>query len=133
LARADENAGFTCAHCGAGVLLLTNGSYRNHCPFCLWSMHVDDARPGDRLSECHGLMQPVALVRKRKGLQIVHRCARCGKVQPNKVATGTLQADDFDVILEVMRSERAYAPRGDESAYPLRKSRRWIKRVQDGD
>ena len=69
MARADENAGFTCAHCGAGVLPLTNGSYRNHCPFCLWSVHVDDARPGDRLSVCRGLMQPVELVSKRKGWQ----------------------------------------------------------------
>ena len=66
-------------------------------------MHVDDARPGDRLSECHGPMQPVEFVSKRKGLQLVHRCTRCGKVQPNKVATGTLQADDFEAILEVMR------------------------------
>ena len=104
MARADENAGFTCARCGARVLPLTNGSYRNHCPFCLWSVHVDEARPGDRLSGCRGLMRPVELVRKRNGFQIVHRCTRCGKVQPNKVATATVQADDFDVILDVMRS-----------------------------
>jgi len=49
-------------------------------------------------------MRPVELVRKRNGFQIVHRCTRCGKVQPNKVATATVQADDFDVILDVMRS-----------------------------
>ena len=104
VARADENAGFTCAHCGARVLPLSNGSYRNHCPFCLWSVHVDDARPGDRLSECFGLMRPEELVSKRKGWQIVHRCTRCGKRQPNKVADATVQPDDLDVILEMMRS-----------------------------
>jgi DNA-directed RNA polymerase subunit RPC12/RpoP len=107
LARADENAGFTCARCGAGVLPLTNCSYRNHCPFCLWSAHVDGARPGDRLSECRGQMQPIELVRKRYGFQIVHRCTRCGKSQANKVADGTLQPDDFDLILDLMRGVKA--------------------------
>ena len=101
MARADENAGFTCAHCGAGVLPLTNGSYRNHCPFCLWSVHVDDAGPGDRLSACLGLMQPVELVSKRKGWQVVHRCTRCGKTQPNKVATATIQSDDIDALVDL--------------------------------
>jgi uncharacterized Zn finger protein len=48
-------------------------------------------------------MRPVELVNKRRGLQIVHRCTRCGKVQPNKVAAATVQSDDFEVILEMMR------------------------------
>jgi hypothetical protein len=99
VARADENAGFTCAHCGAGVLPLTNGSYRNHCPFCLWSVHVDEARPGDRLSVCRGQMRPIDLVSRRKGWQVVHRCTRCGKTQPNKVATGTVQPDVIDALI----------------------------------
>lgn len=66
-------------------------------------MHVDEARPGDRVSDCFGLMQPIGLVRKRKGLQVIHRCTRCGKMQPNRVATGTDQSDDFELILDVMR------------------------------
>ncbi len=103
MARADENAGFTCAHCGAGVAPLTNGSYRNHCPFCLWSVHVDDARPGDRASVCRGLMQPIELVSRRKGWQVVHRCTRCGKTQPNRVATATSQADDIEALVELFR------------------------------
>jgi uncharacterized Zn finger protein len=48
-------------------------------------------------------MRPIELVRKRHGFQIVHRCTRCGKVQPNRVAAETVQADDFDVILDMMR------------------------------
>ena len=28
---------------------------RNHCPFCLWSLHVDE-NPGDRACECGGEM-----------------------------------------------------------------------------
>ena len=66
-------------------------------------MHLDEARPGDRLSDCFGLMKPVELVTKRKGQQIVHRCTRCGKRQPNKVAAGTVQPDDFEAILGMMR------------------------------
>ena len=73
-------------------------------------MHVDDARPGDRLADCLGLMQPVDIVRKRKGLQIVHRCTRCGKVQPNKIAADTLQPDELDALLELMRDAHARLP-----------------------
>ena len=38
--------GFICAHCGKEVEPLGYTS-RNHCPFCLWSLHVD-INPGDR-------------------------------------------------------------------------------------
>ena len=55
------------------------------------------------MSACLGLMRPIELVNKRKGWQLVHRCTRCGKVQPNKVAMGTVQADDFETILDMMR------------------------------
>jgi hypothetical protein len=50
-----------------------------------------------------GLMRPVELLSRRKGWQVVHRCTRCGKCQPNKVAHATVQPDDFDVILDVLR------------------------------
>lgn len=65
-------------------------------------MHVDRARPGDRMSDCQGPMKPLALVRKRKGLQILHICASCGKLQPNKLATDTVQPDDLEPILKLM-------------------------------
>jgi hypothetical protein len=48
-------------------------------------------------------MQPVELVSRRKGWQVVHRCTRCGKTQPNKVATATNQADDIDVLVGLFR------------------------------
>jgi hypothetical protein len=50
-------------------------------------------------------MQPLELVNARKGWQIVHCCSRCGRRQPNKVADGTVQPDDFEVILDVMRGD----------------------------
>jgi hypothetical protein len=37
---------FVCVHCGKEVKPLGYTS-RDHCPFCLWSVHVD-VNPGDR-------------------------------------------------------------------------------------
>jgi hypothetical protein len=94
MAREDENRGFHCMNCGAAVRPLTNGSYRNHCPACLCSLHVD-LQPGDRASDCRGLMRPVGLVyRRKKGWQIVHRCERCGTQGVNRLAADTLQPDN---------------------------------------
>jgi hypothetical protein len=81
---------------------LTNGGYRNHCPACLWSKHVD-VRPGDRDSDCRGQMTPVGLEqRSGKGLVIVHRCQRCGFTRPNRVAVDPAQGDDIEPIIALM-------------------------------
>ena len=78
---------FVCEHCGASVQPLAKGSYRNHCPRCLWSKHVDAEGPGDRASQCSGLMEPVALDQSgKKGWIIQHRCTLCAKTIPNKAA-----------------------------------------------
>lgn len=80
----DES--FTCQHCGKAVNPLGRG-YRNHCPFCLYSLHVDKDLPGDRLSACHGLMKPLHLESgSRKGYlgyDILHECLICGKQMKN--------------------------------------------------
>ena len=94
-------------HCGARVVPVTNGSYRNHCPFCLWSLHVDN-EPGDRASTCRAPMMPVGFRHSKKGLQLIHECTGCGKRQPNVVARGTAQ-DDFDAVVRLMESEGDYA------------------------
>ncbi len=86
---------FTCEHCGEDVKPLETGSYRNHCPKCLWSKHVDKDGPGDRKSECKGLMKPVGLdYRKKKGWMIVHQCTECRKEIPNIAACD----DDMTVV-----------------------------------
>ena len=86
MSRKTENTGFTCAHCGADVPPLTNGSYRNHCPGCLYSLHVDDV-PGDRASGCFGLMKPVGFHNhSKKGWQIVHQCQKCEMRKVNRAA-----------------------------------------------
>lgn len=93
--RNQENSSFVCANCGKFIVPLTNGSYRNHCPFCLCSLHVDNA-PGDRESSCKGLMVPVAYrYHSKKGYQIKHKCVQCGKEQWNRIAEDTEQNDLF--------------------------------------
>ena len=78
---------FVCEHCGVSVAPLPRGSYRNHCPVCLWSKHVDQEGPGDRQSLCQGLMEPVALEGgSTKGWILVHRCTKCEKQIRNKAA-----------------------------------------------
>ena len=85
---------FTCEHCGVDVEPLTNGSYRNHCPVCLYSKCVDRDGPGDRLSTCQGLMKPIGLdYRRNKGWMIIHKCIKCSKEIPN------IAADDDDLTI----------------------------------
>lgn len=80
------NEAFTCQKCGYNVEPLKS-SCRNHCPKCLYSLHVDKNTPGDRESDCHGLMEPIGLDHKgKKGWQIVHKCTKCGKKQLNITA-----------------------------------------------
>jgi len=89
---------FDCEHCNAHVPNLEDGSYRNHCPFCLWSKHVDKDGPGDRLSTCQALMEPAGVDHQaKKGWMIVHRCTKCGKQITNKAACD----DDTDALSQL--------------------------------
>jgi hypothetical protein len=95
MARHLENTGFTCENCNEEILPVTNGRYRNHCPFCLYSLHLD-INPGDRGSSCKGLMKPIQLTYKsKKGWQIVHQCLTCGTQKVCRVATDTVQPDSY--------------------------------------
>ncbi|MGH3453268.1 MAG: RNHCP domain-containing protein [Nocardioidaceae bacterium] len=101
MARRHENTSFVCLHCAAHVPACDNGGYRNHCPHCLWSLHVDD-RPGDRAATCQGPMRPVGLTRPRgKGLAVVHRCTSCGVRRVNCLAVDTVAPDDLDALLRL--------------------------------
>jgi hypothetical protein len=72
LGRKTQNQSFICKHCKKYVVELTNGSYRNHCPFCLYSVHVDN-KPGDRAQTCRGLMKPIGVTfNSKKGFQVIH-------------------------------------------------------------
>ena len=89
--RVIEN--FTCAHCGTNV---TGNGYTNHCPHCLWSMHIDIA-PGDRSADCHGLLRPISASFKQDQYTIVHRCERCGVLKKNKAST----SDNTKLLIEL--------------------------------
>lgn len=72
-----ENNAFYCENCQRKIGALTNGFYRNHYPYCLYSKHVD-VFPRDRASTCLGLMEPVDLKKhSKKGYQVVHQCQTC--------------------------------------------------------
>jgi DNA-directed RNA polymerase subunit RPC12/RpoP len=98
-----RNTGFVCTVCGAEVPPLANGSCRNHCPRCLHSLHVDES-PGDRASDCGGLLEPIGAEHSgKKGWVIVHRCARCGAVRRNKAALDDPDMpDDFEAVVALV-------------------------------
>jgi DNA-directed RNA polymerase subunit RPC12/RpoP len=106
----DINGDFTCVHCGNFVpagIMAAGVNNRNHCPYCLWSRHLDLFRAGDRMAACKAPMQPVGLTLKRSRqkyasatsseLMLVHLCSECSKISINRIA-----ADDVpEAILEV--------------------------------
>jgi DNA-directed RNA polymerase subunit RPC12/RpoP len=97
------NTAFTCVHCHAEVPPLDNGSYRNHCPYCLYSLHVD-INPGDRANECKGVLEPASVdYNSKKGWVILHRCQRCGEVRRNKAALDDSVSDDYELIVVLSR------------------------------
>ncbi|MDR1361172.1 MAG: RNHCP domain-containing protein [Rickettsiales bacterium] len=84
---------FTCANCGAAV---RGNGYTNHCPQCLWSRCVD-VNPGDRASNCGGLMRPISAQPAGDGYVITHRCERCGKQRRQRSA----ENDNTDLIIKL--------------------------------
>ncbi|MGB7539559.1 MAG: RNHCP domain-containing protein [Anaerolineales bacterium] len=104
---------FSCIHCGvivSGAFERSGVRNRNHCPYCLWSRHLDWRTPGDRLSSCKGAMPPIGLTLKNARnkyaaapsgeLMVVHRCAVCGAASINRIAAD----DGTDTLVEVFRS-----------------------------
>lgn len=89
------NETFTCRVCGKEVKPDGAASeHRNHCPNCLSSLHVDD-EPGDRASECGGVMDPISVWVKKNGEWcLIHRCRDCGELSSNRVL-----ADDNPIKL----------------------------------
>jgi hypothetical protein len=109
----DINSDFKCLHCRSYVsssALLAGVQNRNHCPYCLWSRHLDLFQAGDRLAACKAPMRPLGLALKHSRnkyaaaangeLMLVHLCVDCGRVSINRVA-----ADDVpEAILEVFEA-----------------------------
>jgi ribosome biogenesis GTPase len=93
--EAPAGSGFACVRCGAPVPYDAQGTrQRNHCPLCLWSVHLD-VRPGDRAAGCGGAMEPIAIWARPGGdWTLVHRCEQCGAVRTNRIA-----GDDNEAVL----------------------------------
>ena len=85
--RRQPSAGFVCRHCQRTCGPSSYGTqHRNHCPWCLWSLHVDEA-PGDRAAGCGASMEPIAVwVRGDGEWAIIHRCCACGVLKSNRIA-----------------------------------------------
>jgi hypothetical protein len=96
------NDPFTCRFCGARVRPLRNGSTRNHCPECLWSLHVDRV-PGDRAEQCGGPMKPLGLQgSSAEGWTITFRCLHCGALRRNRAAhDDPEQPDRWELLVEL--------------------------------
>jgi hypothetical protein len=94
-----RNDGFVCENCGKQIgPIVYGGSYRNHCPFCLYSKHVDGGVPGDRANRCQGLMEPVGVKTKSGGeFTLVHRCVKCGFERLNRIAGD----DDTNLLTKI--------------------------------
>ncbi|HXH23529.1 MAG TPA: RNHCP domain-containing protein [Dehalococcoidia bacterium] len=90
-----SSGGFDCVQCGRFVPLAAPGTAnRNHCPHCLWSLHLDGP-DGRRRSSCRSPMEPIAVWVKRNGeWAVIHRCTSCGAMTANRVA-----GDDAELAL----------------------------------
>ncbi|PIY97064.1 MAG: hypothetical protein COY66_01515 [Candidatus Kerfeldbacteria bacterium CG_4_10_14_0_8_um_filter_42_10] len=86
---------FKCGHC---YRLVRGDGYTNHCPNCLYSRHVDQ-NPGDRKSDCGGLMEPVGVIKKNGEIKIIHRCGKCHVEKINRLSAD----DNQEVLLSIMQ------------------------------
>lgn len=96
-----NDSGFICQNCGLKVEPLGYTS-RNHCPRCLYSLHLD-INPGDRENSCGGLMEPVKVEPDpRRGYIIIHKCKKCGEIKRNKAAhEAKHQPDDINLLISL--------------------------------
>ena len=89
----DES--FICEVCNNKIKPL-GYTARNHCPYCLYSKHVD-INPGDRAETCHGLLKPISIDIENNIKKIVFKCEKCNQIRRNKVAND----DNMDKIIEL--------------------------------
>lgn len=89
-----RNEEFICDNCSEQNPVI-RPEIRNHCRKCLCSKHVDEDVPGDRQSDCLGLMTPKrAYYHKKKGYMIEVECEKCGKQSVNRMASD----DDAELV-----------------------------------
>lgn len=112
-ARPSLAASFRCIHCGAHVVtspLYAGVLNRNHCPYCLWSRHLDLLAAGDRLCACKAPMRPLGLTLKQSRkkyvredggeLMLIHACIECNNLSINRIAADDLTDQIYEVYLQ---------------------------------
>lgn len=88
---------FICKNCGRKVEKLGYTS-RDHCNFCLYSLHVD-IMPGDRLNKCRGILKPVNVIETaKKGKVIIYKCQKCGLEVRNIVANDDNEDEIYNIV-----------------------------------
>ena len=88
---------FICENCGCQVEKLHTTS-RDHCPYCLYSKHVD-INPGDRLNPCRGLLKPIGIEKHKDTFKILYTCQKCKQNHKNIIADD----DDMNKIIEISK------------------------------
>lgn len=91
----DES--FVCENCGKKVKKL-GYTARDHCPYCLYSKHVD-INPGDRNNSCKGMLEPVGIEKFKDSFKIIYLCEKCHKTHKNIMA----KDDDMNKIIELSK------------------------------
>ena len=91
----ELDEGFICEHCQKEVKPLGYTS-RDHCPYCLYSKHVD-INPGDRENTCRGLLKPIEIEKFKDTYKIVYKCDKCNQLHKNISA----KDDDRDMIIKI--------------------------------
>lgn len=86
---------FICENCHKKVNKLEY-SARDHCPYCLYSKHVD-INPGDRENKCRGLFIPIGIEKFKSTYKIIYRCQKCHEIHKNVMAID----DNYDKIIEI--------------------------------
>ncbi len=94
----DEN--FICENCLKEVDKLKY-SARDHCPFCLYSKHVD-INPGDRANKCQGMLEPIGIEKFKDTYKIIYKCKKCNIVHKNIMADD----DDINLIIELSTNNK---------------------------
>ena len=86
---------FICDNCQRLVSKLEYTA-RDHCPYCLYSKHVD-INPGDRLNNCHGLLEPIGIEKYKNTYKIIYKCVKCHQLHKNIMAGD----DNYDLIIDL--------------------------------
>lgn len=86
---------FICDNCHKNVTKL-GYTARDHCPYCLYSKHVD-INPGDRENECGGMLEPIGIEKFKNTYKIIYKCQKCHQIHKNIISND----DNYEKIINL--------------------------------